>query len=242
MVTPRTTGKLGSPAGPVGGLVWGKSRNAVLSGGNELGGAGRRDAGSGAACGQWRRPLLPAWKRCAGNVWCQGPAAPSGWPTASLRLVAADLSRPRRAVDPSGDRDGQQRGVAGREPGTPAERVADLGRARSGDPGKVGGGGAGPALDGFPGSGVPVRACSSSSEASRGGSRVLAGRDAGPELLPLGEGSEDVGGEVLGEPQRPDLDQRALGAVAAGSTFRGRPHSNAVPTSRPQNRNQGSHR
>ena len=28
--------------------------------------------------------LLPAWTVCAGNSWRQGPAAPSGWPAASL--------------------------------------------------------------------------------------------------------------------------------------------------------------
>src|ERR1039457_5877703 len=82
-------------------------RNAVLSGGNGLGGAaaGMPDlvpvcsggglqvggawfppwkGGGGKAWGTGAGALLPAWKGCAGNVGGQGPAPPWGWPAASL--------------------------------------------------------------------------------------------------------------------------------------------------------------
>ena len=71
-------------------------------------------------------------------------------------------------------------------------------------PGEVGDGGAGPAVDRLAGQrGAGARVLVQQGGEPGRGVRVVAGGDAGPEPLVLGEGGEDVGGEVLGEPQRP---------------------------------------
>ena len=81
-----------------------------------------RDANLVPACGgvvcQWRGPLLPAWKGCAGNLWCQGPAAPSGWPAASL-----DTSRLPARDKAAGSKGKRAPGRIGGQAGTPLPSV-----------------------------------------------------------------------------------------------------------------------